>query len=135
MALFGFLLGRMVPYTGTIHARVEELTPGYAKARMADRRKLRNHLRSVHAIALANLGELVTGLAVMAALPAAARGIPIEIRLEFLKKARGTITAEATCAIPDVSETRDHPVEALLYDQEGDKVARFSALWKVGPKS
>ena len=133
IALFAFLLGRQVPYTGTIRARVEELTPGHAKVIMRDRRRLRNHLRSIHAIALANLGELATGLAVMAALPAEARGIPIEIRLEFLKKARGTITAEGHCQIPDVSEPHEHPVEALMFDEAGDKVSRFSARWKIGP--
>jgi acyl-coenzyme A thioesterase PaaI-like protein len=101
---------------------------------MKDRRKLRNHLRSIHAIALANLGELVTGLAMMAALPADARGIPVEIRVEFLKKARGEITGKAQCAIPDVSQRHEHPVEALLIDDEGDQVARFSARWMVGPK-
>ena len=133
--MFGLILGRKVPYTGTIRARVEELTPGYAKVRMADRRKLRNHLRSIHAIALANLGELATGLAMMAALPADARGIPMEIKIEFLKKARGEITAEAQCSLPDVSERHEHPAEALLFDEEGDKVARFSARWMVGPSS
>jgi len=132
-AVFGLILGRKVPYTGTIRARVEELTPGQARVRMADRRKLRNHLRSIHAIALANLGELATGLAMMAALPADARGIPMEIKIEFLKKARGEITAEAHCALPDASERQEHPVEALLFDEEGDKVARFSARWMIGP--
>lgn len=134
-ALFGFILGRRVPYTGTIRARVEELTPGYSKVRMTDRRKLRNHLRSIHAIALANLGELATGLAMMAALPADARGIPMEIKIEFLRKARGTITAEGRCSLPDVIQKQEHPVEALLFDEEGDKVARFSARWMVGPRS
>ncbi len=132
--IFSWVLGFKVPYTGTIRARVDELTPGHAKVRMADRRRLRNHLRSVHAIALANLGELATGLAVMAALPAEARGIPVEIKLEFLKKARGEITAKASCALPDASVRGEHPVEALLFDQQGDKVARFSARWMVGPK-
>jgi len=134
-ALFGLILGRKVPYTGTIRARVEELTPGHSKVRMADRRRLRNHLRSIHAIALANLGELATGLAMMAALPADARGIPMEIKVEFLKKARGEITAEGSCSVPDVSVRNEHPVEALLCDEDGDKVARFSARWMVGPKS
>ena len=133
-ALFSLILGLKVPYTGTIKARVEELTPGHARVRMKDRRRLRNHLRSIHAIALANLGELVTGLAMMAALPADAQGIPVEIRVEFLKKARGEITGQAQCAIPDVGERHEHPIEALLYDEEGDKVARFSARWMVGPK-
>jgi acyl-coenzyme A thioesterase PaaI-like protein len=132
-AVFSLILGRKVPYTGTIRARVEELTPGHARVRMADRHKLRNHLRSIHAIALANLGELATGLAMMAALPADARGIPMEIKIEFLKKARGEITAEAHCALPDASERHEHPVEALLFDEEGDKVARFSARWMIDP--
>lgn len=132
-AVFGWLLGHQVPYTGTIRARVEKLTPGHATVRMPDRRRLRNHLKSIHAIALANLGELATGLAMMAALPADARGIPMEIRIEFLKKARGSITAEGHCTIPDASEKSEHPVEALLFDQKGDKVARFSARWMIGP--
>jgi acyl-coenzyme A thioesterase PaaI-like protein len=134
-ALFSFYMGRKVPYTGTIHARVEELAPGHSKIRMADRKGLRNHLRSIHAIALANLGELATGLAVMAALPPTARGIPIEIKLEFLKKARGEIVAKASCAIPEPSQRHEHPVEALMFDAQGDKVARFSARWMVGPGS
>ena len=131
--LFSFYLGRKVPYTSTIHARVEELTPGHTKIRMADRKGLRNHLRSIHAIALANLGELATGLAVIASLPPNARGIPIEIKVEFLKKARGEITAKGSCALPDLSQQHEHPVEALMFDSEGDKVARFSARWMVGP--
>ena len=133
--LFNFALGRKVPYTGTIHARVEELVPGFAKVRMADRRGLRNHLRSIHAIALANLGELATGLAVMSALPESARGIPIEIKVEFLKKARGVIVAEGRCDPPDVSTSHEHPVQAVLTDEMGEKVARFTARWMVGPRS
>lgn len=131
--LFSFYLGRKVPYTGTIHARVDELSPGHSKIRMSDRRGLRNHLRSIHAIALANLGELATGLAVMAALPPTARGIPIEIKVEFLKKARGDIVAKGSCALPDLSAQHEHPVEALMFDAAGDKVARFTARWMVGP--
>lgn len=134
-ALFNFYLGRKVPYTGTIHARVEELSPGHCRVRMSDRKGLRNHLRSIHAIALANLGELATGLAVMAALPPDARGIPIEIKVEFLKKARGEIIAKASCTAPDLGTEHEHPVEALMLDAEGDKVARFSARWMVGPGS
>ena len=133
--LFSRILGHRVPYSGTIKARVEELAPGYCKARIADRRRVRNHLESIHAIALANLGELATGLAMMAALPATARGIPTEITVEFLKKARGDIVAEAHCTVPDTSEQHEHGVEARLMDDTGDLVARFKARWVVGPRN
>jgi acyl-coenzyme A thioesterase PaaI-like protein len=125
---------RKVPYTGTVRPQVLELRPGYAKVTMSDRRRVRNHLNSIHAIALANLGEMTSGLAVTTWLPANARGIPVSLSITFLKKARGALTAEARCPIPDASRDAEHDFVSEIKDASGDVVARTTVRWRIGPR-
>ncbi len=132
--LFSRLVGRRAPYTGTIAPRVLKLTPGYAKVQMRDRRGVRNHLNSVHAIALLNLAEVTSGLAFNTALPADARAILTGLCMDYLKKARGRLTAESTCPAPESNEEREYEIEAVIRDDVGDVVARATARWRVGPR-
>lgn len=131
--LFSRLLGWIVPYTRTIRPRVMELRPGYAKVRMADRRAVRNHLDSVHAIALANLGEMTTGLAMLAGLPSGMRAIPVRLSISFLKKARGPLVAEARCEVPGNGATGEYDFDSVISDASGDVVARTTVRWRLGP--
>lgn len=131
--IFSRILGLMVPYTGSIGARVETLEPGHVRVRVRDRWRIRNHLRSVHAIALANLGEVTTGLALIGALGPEARGILTGLDVRYTKKARGVLEAEARCDVPTVTASLDRIVEAEIRDGAGDVVATVTAHWRLGP--
>jgi len=131
--VFNWLLWWLIPYTGSVRPHVLELRPGYAKVRMADRRAVRNHLNSIHAVALANLAEVTSGLAATTGLPASARGIPTTLSIAYLKKARGTLTAEARCEIPDSSRDAEHDFESVISNAAGEVVARATVRWRIGP--
>ena len=131
--LFSRMIGFMAPYTGTIGARVEELKPGYSRIRMRDRRRVRNHLRSVHAMALCNLAEVSTGLALLFGLPDGSRGILTGFSIRYLKKARGTLTATCRCDPPDTNERQEYEVRGEITNQDGVVVAEATAHWLIGP--
>jgi acyl-coenzyme A thioesterase PaaI-like protein len=132
--LFSIAVGRMARYTGSIKPRVQELRPGYARVRMRDRRAVRNHLQSVHAIALMNLAEVTTGLAMLAGMPDDARAIITNLAIEYKKKARGTLEAECAVAPPASNEKREYVLEGVVRAAAGDAVARATARWLVGPR-
>ena len=131
--LFSRMVGRTAPYSGTIGARVEALGPGRAVLTLRDRRSVRNHLRSVHAIALANLGELASGLAATGAMPAGVRGIPVRITIDYHRKARGTLTAVGTAEIPQVTGPTRVDVRAVIQNDAGEPVATVTVEWALEP--
>lgn len=129
--LFSYAVGRSAPYTGTIGAQVEEVRTGYCRVVLRDRKAVRNHLNSLHAVALINLGELSTGLCVVYQLTPPSRGIVRELSMTYTKKARGRITAECEAVVPSDPGKHDLEVIGILRDESGDEVARARALWRL----
>jgi acyl-coenzyme A thioesterase PaaI-like protein len=131
--LFGRFLSFVVPYAGSISPDVVTLEPGHARMRIADRRRVRNHLHSIHATALITLAETTANLAMTTGQPKQGRWIVTGMDSEFIKKARGTITAE--CKVEDQDWTAPHDVQGKveLRDSVGDLVMLARPRWRIGP--
>ena len=126
-----------VPYFGTISPRFIALEPGRCEAQLADRRRVHNHLGTVHAIALCNLAELCAGMMSEASLPPSMRWIPKGMTVEYLKKARGTMRAVATPDIPIVESATgyDLPITVPVHDPQGEEVFRARIVMWLTPKT
>ena len=120
------------PYFGSISPRITALEEGLCEARLRDRRKLHNHIGTVHAIALCNLAELCAGLMTDASLPRGMRWIPKGMSVRYLKKATGTLVGRARPEFDPIADTSGYelPVRVEVKDAAGDVVfdARI-AMW------
>lgn len=132
--LFGKMVAYKVPYTGSMKSTVSMLEPGRAEVLLKDRRRVRNHLDCIHAIAQMNLAEFCSGLAMLTLLGPKTRGIVTQLSMTYHKKARGTLTAKSVCEPFELTGPKEITVKAQIFDMDGDLVSEAQAFWKVSPK-
>ena len=134
--LFSRLVCFKAPYFGSIGPRIVELRPNHGEATIRHRRGVTNHLGTVHAIALCNLAEFVGGLTCDASIPPSMRWIPKGMRVEYLKKAIGTMHAVATPAFEPRESTEGYelPFDVAMNDRQGDTVFKATISMWVSPK-
>ena len=130
--LFSLVFGWRVPYSGSVRPHIRVLAPGHAEVEIKDRRANRQHLGSIHAVALVNLAEQTSGLALLTALPDGIRGIVTQISMQYHKKARGPIRAVCDVTAPAVSGDMEFDVTADCLDRSGDMVATATVRWRLG---
>lgn len=85
----------------------------------------------MHAVALVNLGELASGLAITTALADGVRGIPIRLDAEYFAKARGDLHASAHFVPPPIEGDTDVTLQVPIRDGGGETVALVTATWRL----
>ena len=93
--LFSVAFARKAPYFATIHPRFTEIRPHRAELVIPKRRRVHNHLGTVHAIALCNGLEAAMGALAEATIPADKRWIPRGMTVAYTAKATSDITCVA----------------------------------------
>ena len=122
--LFSRIVCLKAPYFGTIRPLFRELRPGFGELTMKKRRAVTNHLKSVHAIAMANMCELIGGMVTEVSIPASMRWIPRTMMIEYLKIARTDLKAWCEIPLPVQEQKQDLPVVVHVVDTAGIEVVR-----------
>lgn len=133
--LFSRAVCRKAPYFASIAPRIEALEPSRCVVSFAHRRRVTNHIGSVHAIALCNAAELAAGLATEAGIAPSMRWIPKAMQVEYLHKAVGRMTATArVVGSLDGGAGREAPVDVQIVDPQGTRVLRATVSMWVSPR-
>lgn len=137
--LRSLLMGRMVPLVGTAELSVEELTAERCVVSVQNRRKVQNHIGSVHAAAMALMAETATGFVVGMNVPDDRVPVIKTLKVDFKKRAKGalravaTLTAEQREAIA-AQEKGETSVAVTVTDGEGKEPIACEMLWAWTPK-
>ena len=92
---FSWAFAQKAPYFASVRPRFTIIEPNHAELVVPDRRRVHNHLGTVHAIALCNGLEAAMGALAEASIPSDKRWIPKGMEVAYTAKADSDVTCVA----------------------------------------
>ncbi len=131
--------GRAVPFVGTAGLSIDEMTAERLVVSTPNRRRVQNHINGVHAAAMALLAETATGLLVGLNVPDEAIPLIKSMRVDYKKRAQGSMTATATLTPEQIARIRSEPkgdvtVAVSVTDDSGNEPIQCEMVWAWIPK-
>lgn len=134
-----FIIGRVIPFAGTASCQVELLTPEQCIVKIANKRKVQNHIKSVHAAAMALLSESATGFVTGMSVPDDRLLVLKSMELVYLKRASGDMTAHAQLDPEQISYIEQTPkgelsIPVKITDAKSNETVTSTMIWAWTPK-
>jgi len=131
--------GKMVKYTGTTGSIVEELTENRAVITLKNKKRVQNHIGSVHAVASILIAESVTGYLIGMNVPDSSVPVIKTIKADYVKRAKGDMKAVATLTDEQVQQIRTQEkgetvVKVTVTDGEDKEPVLMEMIWAWTPK-
>lgn len=137
--LISTMFNSQVRFAGTGGIRFLELEEGRAVLTIRNQRKVQNHLRGVHAAAMALLAETATGAVVGMTLPDSRIPLLKTMHVDYVRRAKGGLRAEATLT-PELrqrlltEERGDFAVPIKVTDEDGEEPIKCQMVWAWVPR-
>ncbi len=133
--LFSLLFSQKAPYFGTVRPRFTDIRPNRAELVIRKRRRVHNHIKTVHVIAICNGLEAAMGALAESTVPKGKRWIPKGMEVAYTAKATSDITCVAeTDPEQWTGDDPDVPVRVRATREDGTVVVEgVIRLW-VTPK-
>jgi acyl-coenzyme A thioesterase PaaI-like protein len=131
--LFSRVFSQKAPYFATIGASFTELRPNFCEVFLPKRRKVQNHIKTVHVIAIANAMEMAMGALAESTISEGLRWIPKGMTLSYTAKATSDLRVQATTRPEDWKEG-DVPVTVKAYRDDDTVVVEGTIMLYVSAR-
>lgn len=137
--LLSRLFGSAIKFAGTAGVQVSGLSPQQAVLKLANRRKVQNHIGGVHAAAMALLGESATGFLLGIHVPDDRIPLLKSMHLDYVKRATGDLTAVASLTPEQIQQIHQQEkgevtIEVRITDQLNVEPVVAQFVWAWVPK-
>lgn len=138
-ALITWAFGNTVHFVRTAGVKFEALTEERAVLKLSNRRRVQNHIGTVHAAAVALLGETATGAVFGMSVPDDKYPILKSMQLNYVKRSQGAVCAEATLSADQrarfgLEEKGEISVPVKITDETGEATVECEYIWAWRPK-
>ncbi|KLT72209.1 hypothetical protein PL75_09375 [Neisseria arctica] len=133
------LMGRFVPFLSTAGLRFEQLSRESVRVSIRNRRAVQNHIKGVHACAMALLAETATGFAVQMNVPDDKLILLKSMNIQYVKRSVGNMHAVARisdemAARLQTEERGNFVVPCEVGDESGEPPVLVEMVWAWVPK-
>ena len=128
------ILGNIVPFTGTSSLNFEKIESEEVIISLKNNRSVQNHIKQVHACAMALVIETATGFVVGMNVPDDKILLIKELNLKYVQRSFGTVKATASLTKEQIEEIKNEPkgdivVPVILTDEESKEPVKAEAIW------
>ena len=137
--LMSFFFGRVIKFAGTAKVRIDKLDFTESNLVLKNRKRVQNHIGSVHAAATGLLGESATGFLIGMHVPDDKIPLLKSMHVDYLKRSSGDLTAVASVTDEQIARMRnddkgDVKVKVVVTDEAGINPVECEFVWAWVPK-
>jgi acyl-coenzyme A thioesterase PaaI-like protein len=131
--------GTVVPMVGTAGISYDLVTADKVICSIKNRRPMQNHIKGVHAVAIALIAETATGFVLGMNVPDESMVLIKSLKLEYKKIAKADLIATATLSLADreriISTAKGEiTVPCIITDATGNSPVECEMIWAWVPK-
>lgn len=125
---------RRVRFAGTGRVQFETLEPGLCIAVLRNRKRVQNHIGTIHAAAMALLAETASGAVFGLAVPPNKLPLLKRMDIDYVKPAKGDLRAEVTLSALEMAtiageDRGDVAIPVNVVDSAGNEPIRCTMTW------